>query len=343
MSPKVLLTGSTGFIGAAVLAELIAKDYTVVAAIRSASKAEYIKAQHPDAVASGKLTFVIVLDITAPGAFDEAVKGAEYVVHVASPFVLNVSDNEKDLLVPAREGTLGVLRSIQKNAKDTVKQVVITASFASVFDGPVYILKGDRIYDESVWCKNTWEEAVKKDASYAYATSKLVAEQAAWDFQKAENAKFAITVLNPPFVFGPMYQQVTASTVNTSNQIIQGFNKTPENPDPEHSFIEVDVRDLAYAHVAALGNPKAENQRIIVSPGYFSYSSLIEIIKKYQAEGEAYAKGPDDSDELLKRERAIGGANLAKVKEVFPDLKFHSYKDTVVDTLRQLKELEAAA
>lgn len=177
MSPKVLLTGSTGFIGAAVLRELFDKDYTVRAAIRSESKSEYIKAKHPEAVANGQLSFIIVPDITAPGAFDEAVKGVDYVLHVASPFVMNVEDNEKDLLIPAREGTLGVLRSIQTNAKDTVKQVVITASFASVFDEPVYNLTGDKVYDESVWCKNTWEEALVNPPGYAYATSKLVAEK----------------------------------------------------------------------------------------------------------------------------------------------------------------------
>ncbi|KAK9248794.1 hypothetical protein V1506DRAFT_503230 [Lipomyces tetrasporus] len=92
------------------------------------------------------------------------------------------------------------------------------------------------------------------------------------------------------------------------------------------------------AHVAAIGNPKASNQRIIVSGGYYTYAAMIGILQKYNDQGEEYAVGPDDSAEWCKEANENGGIDSTKAKDLL-GLKFRSFKDAVVDTARQLKEM----
>ncbi|KAK9329338.1 hypothetical protein V1520DRAFT_279566, partial [Lipomyces starkeyi] len=217
---------------------------------------------------TSKLSFAIVPDIAVPSAFDDAVKDMDYVVHTASPFKAIVEDNLKDLLLPALNGTQEVLKSVQQYAQ-SVKQVAITSSFAAVFSGPLN-LRGQKTYTEEDWNDISWDEALKSDGRVAYRASKKFAEMAVWDFVKTHKAPFSVTVLNPPLVWGPMKQEVSLSTLNTSNSYIYNLMQNTVNPDPSYIFGFVDVRDLAIAHVAAIGNPKAENQGIIVSGGLYT-------------------------------------------------------------------------
>ncbi|KAJ8103048.1 hypothetical protein POJ06DRAFT_181624, partial [Lipomyces tetrasporus] len=270
----VLLTGATGFIAVHVLKLLLSKGYTVRATVRSAGKSAFLR----DKFATTKLSFAIVPDIALPGAFDDAVKDMDYVVHTASPFKSVVNDNLQDLLIPAVNGTKGVLESVQKYAP-TVKQVVVTSSFAAVFNGPLSF-RGLNARSESDWNNITWEQALEADNRVAYRASKKFAESAVWDFVKEQNPNFSVTVLNPPLVWGPMEHEVSLATLNTSNSYIYNLLQDPVNPDPSLIFAFVDVRDLAEAHVAAIGNPKASNQRIIVSGGYYTYAAMIGILQK---------------------------------------------------------------
>lgn len=73
---------------------------------------------------------LIQADLLHPGAFDLAVAGCDYVLHIASPYVVNVEDPKRDLLDPAVGGTLRVLHSCR--AAETVKRVVLTQSFAAI-------------------------------------------------------------------------------------------------------------------------------------------------------------------------------------------------------------------
>ncbi|KAK9364388.1 hypothetical protein V1509DRAFT_650661 [Lipomyces kononenkoae] len=310
---NVLLTGATEFIAVHILEELLSKGYSVRAAIRSDGKSKFLREQFP----TSKLSFAIVPDIAVPGAFDDAVKDMDYIVHTASPFKAIVEDNLKDLLLPALNGT---------------QEVVITSSFAAVFSGPLN-LRGQKTYTEEDWNDISWDEALKSDGRVAYRASKKFAEMAVWDFVKSNKAPFSVTVLNPPLVWGPMKQEVSLSTLNTSNSYIYNLMQNTVNLDPSYIFGFVDVRDLAIAHVAALGNPKAENQRIIVSGGLYTYAALIGVMQKYRAQGEAYSVGPDDSDDWCMEANENGGIDSSKAKEIL-GIFFRPFKDTIVDTVR---------
>ncbi|KAG9244249.1 putative NADPH-dependent methylglyoxal reductase GRP2 [Calycina marina] len=275
---KVLLTGGTGFIARHILAILLEQGHKVTTTVRSQEKAETIKKYHPDA----KLDFKIVEDIAAEGAFNEAVKveGLEAVIHTASPFHFNVTDTQKDLLDPAVNGTNGVLAAIKKNAP-SVKKVVITSSFAAIVDGP----KGNRpgyTYSEKDWNPITAEEATQ-NPSDGYRASKTFAEKAAWDFVEKEKPNFTLTTINPPLVLGPILPPVpAASSLNTSNQrvlaIASGAAKSSGSIPETGTFLWIDVRDLALAHVKALAD--GDGKRFFATAGYFSNREIRDIIAK---------------------------------------------------------------
>ena len=58
------------------------------------------------------LVFSIVHDVATTGAFDEAVKGADGVIHTAFLFVTQVDNNERDLLDPAIKSTTSILQVV---------------------------------------------------------------------------------------------------------------------------------------------------------------------------------------------------------------------------------------
>merc|ERR1712093_671104 len=119
----VLVSGTSGFLGTAVTLAYLEKGYRVRGTVRSQEKADKWAKKHEGA---------IVKDVAAPGAFDEAIKGVTILAHTASPFHYDAKDNEKDLLIPALEGTRHALRAAQK--EPSVKRVVVTSSFAAVMD-----------------------------------------------------------------------------------------------------------------------------------------------------------------------------------------------------------------
>lgn len=134
----VLIDGATCFVATPIIMEFLEHGYKVRAQVRSESSADKVRDAFPD-VGEDQLEFVIVKDIEAEGAYKDAVKGVIGVLHLASPFLLQVEDNERDLLQPAIRGTEQVLESVHKYGPD-VKRVVITSSFSSIIDIP----KGNR-------------------------------------------------------------------------------------------------------------------------------------------------------------------------------------------------------
>lgn len=337
---RVLLTGGSGFIAAHVLDILLEHGHSVVTTVRSEEKAQKIKDAHPN-VPTSKLDFRIVEDIAQEDAFDEAVKidGLEVVIHTASPFHFNVTDIKKELLDPAIIGTTGVLKSIKKNAP-SVKHVVITSSFASIINAS----KGnswDHTYSEEDWNPVTAEEAVT-NPSFGYRASKTFAEKAAWDFVEKEKPNFTISTLCPPLVLGPIVHYLNSlSALNTSNQrvrnLITGQCKT-EIPDTG-TFIWIDVRDLALAHVKAFELPEAANKRFFTTAGYFSNKEIAEIIRKNFPELENELPGKEIKGGDYPAEGLYKYDNSRAVKVL--GIKFRTLEESIVDLVKSLKSVGA--
>jgi len=339
---RVLLTGGSGFIAAHVLDILLQHGHSVVTTVRSQEKADKIKSAHPN-VSQDKLDFRIVEDIAKEGAFDEAVKidGLEAVIHTASPFHFNTTPEKtkQDLLDPAIIGTTGILKAIKKSAP-SVQRVVITSSFASILDGS----KGTRpghTYSEKDWNPITEEEALHNPA-FGYRASKTFAEKAAWEFVEKEKPNFTLSTMCPPLVFGPIVHYLNdLKAVNTSNQrirnLITGQNKD-EIPDTG-TFIWVDVRDLALAHVKAIEVPEAAGKRFFILEGYFTNKEIAEIIRKNFPELEAELPAKDVKGGGYPEEGLYKFDNSRTVQVL--GIKFRSLEESIVDTVKSLQAVGA--
>lgn len=300
--------------------------------MRSDEKGHFLVDSHK----GKKLSYVIVKDIAQEGAFDEAVKSNppfDAVLHTASPFHFNITDPKKDLLDPAIIGTTGILKAIKASAP-SVKRVAITSSFAAIVNPNNH----KKVYNEDVWNPITMEEAIKDPAS-AYRGSKTLAEKAAWDFVDKEKPNFTLSTLNPPFVFGPVVHYLNSlESTNTSNQrilsIMQG--KMKETVAPTGTWIWVDVRDIALAHVRAIELPEAAGKRFFVTAGHMSNKDLIEIIREEFPDLRSQLPEHPESD----MPKDVYKYDNSRSIEVL-GLKYRTLKECVVDTVKSLQAVGA--
>lgn len=334
---RVLLTGGSGFIAAHVLDNLLDHGHSVVTTVRSQEKADKIKEAHPG-VRKDKLDFAIVEDIAQEGAFDKAVISEppfEAVIHTASPFHFNVTDVQKELLDPAIIGTTGILKSIKKSAP-TVKRVVITSSFASIVNANKSNWT-EHTYSEADWNPISHSEALE-NPSNGYRASKTFAERAAWEFVEKEKPNFTLATMCPPLVLGPIVHYLNSlDSLNTSNQrirdIVQG--KAKEQIPETGTFIWVDVRDLALAHVLAAEKEAAGNKRFFVVEGYFSNKEIADIVEKNYPQYKE--RLPTSSTPGGRRpEEGLYKIDNSRVKEVL-GLKFRSLEQSIVDTVKSFQ------
>ena len=266
----ILVTGGSGFVGVHTISQLLQKGYTVKTTLRSLSKKESVINGLKDAGISNfeNLTF-FEADLNADAGWKEAVKDCMYVLHVASPFPLVEPDNENELIIPARDGSLRVLKASRDAG---VKRVVLTSSYVAIG----YSTNAtDHVFTEEDW---TDENSPIKP----YAKSKTLAEKAAWNFIKNEGGGLELTVINPVGIFGPIIGDIyPAAFKGAIKPIIEGI--ITENPDI--TFGVVDVRDVANIHIEAMVHPEASGQRFLAtSDGAVSFYDIAQLIKNERPE-----------------------------------------------------------
>ncbi|QPC92339.1 aldehyde reductase [Mesorhizobium sp. INR15] len=250
----VLVTGGSGFLGAHCILELLNAGYRVRTTVRSSKReADVVAMLRAGGVEPGdRLTFAIA-DLMADTGWPVAVAGCDYVLHVASPFPPGVPKHEDDLIVPAREGALRVLKA----ARDAgVKRVVLTSSFAAIGYGKMP--PGGRPFTEEDWTDPTAKVS-------AYVKSKTLAERAAWDFIARQGGALELAVVNPVGVFGPVF----GADHSTSTEFIQRMLNGAMPGLPRLSFGVVDARDVANLHMLAMTNPAAKGERFLAVAGDF--------------------------------------------------------------------------
>jgi nucleoside-diphosphate-sugar epimerase len=269
----VLVTGGSGFIGAHSILQLLAAGHQVTTTVRNLKREGEVRAMLKEGGtdAGDRLSFVAA-DLESDAGWPQAVAGCEYVLHVASPFPPNLPKDENELIVPAREGSLRVLRA----ARDAgVKRVVLTSSFAAIGYGQ----KPQKTpFDETNWTNPNGEGVAP------YTKSKTIAERAAWDFIAKEGGSLELSVVNPVGVFGP----ALGSDFSTSILIVQRLMNGDVPGCPKIYFGAVDVRDVAGMHITAMTHPAAKGERFLAVAGDFL--SFLEIAKTLKARMGAAGK-----------------------------------------------------
>ena len=261
----VLVTGGSGFIGAHCILQLLTAGYRVRATLRSLNREADVRAMLKVGGAQpGDALSFAQADLLSDAGWPAAVAGCDFVLHVASPFPPSVPKHEDDLIVPAREGALRLLRA----ARDArVKRVVLTSSFAAIGYGSK--LTGRPFTEQD------WTDPNGGDVG-AYVKSKTLAERAAWDFISREGRALELSVVNPVGVFGP----VLGPDYSTSIQIVQRLMDGAMPGCPRLSFGIVDVRDVAGLHLRAMTHPAAQGQRFLAVAGDFMTIQEIAFVLK---------------------------------------------------------------
>ena len=245
---KVLVTGATGFIGLHCIKQLLDRGYSVNGTLRSLDRqAEVIDSLERNNTPTRHLSLFEV-DLNRDSGWNSAIRDCNYVLHVASPFVL--TDEDEDFFVkPAVEG---VQRALKFSKKHNVKKVILTSSFAAIHE-----TLNDR---QESFNEEDWSNPNKPGISF-YAKSKTMAELAAWEFMEMENPDFSLAVINPVLVMGPSLSK----DVGTSNSLVKNMINGSVPGTPKIHIGIVDVRDVASAHILAMESSGANDERIIVS------------------------------------------------------------------------------
>ena len=257
----VLVTGVTGFIAAETARQLLEDGYRVRGTTRSVSRAidAGFLMSLPGAQDRLELVEANLLD---SGSLDAAVAGCEYVMHIASPYIMDVEDPQRDLVDPAVKGTVSVLEAASSSG--AVKRVVLTSSAAAIAGEP-----GTR-----AWTEEDWNDVSTID-NVPYSYSKTMAERSAWDYVGSVKPDFDLVVINPTGVIGPSIvqrlNQSMATLVNLTNGEFPGIIGL--------GFAYVDVRDVARAHILAMETQTASG-RYICSADTVSIRHTVEVMRE---------------------------------------------------------------
>ncbi|MDQ7995012.1 MAG: aldehyde reductase [Luteibacter sp.] len=249
---RVLVTGGSGFIAGHCILQLLAQGYAVRTTVRSLAKETSARKTLEDAgMIHGEHLSFAAADLLEDTGWADAVAGMDFILHVASPVMPGHVDNENDVIVPACEGTLRVLRA----ARDAgVRRVVLTSAFHAVSWGHPH---GDHVFTEKDW---TVPDGPGVDA---YGKSKTLAERAAWDFVSSHGGAPELTTMLPVAVMGP----VMGREVTGANHVVQRLLTGTLRAFPDLYIPIVDVRDVAAAHILAMTHPDAAGERFLLSNG----------------------------------------------------------------------------
>ncbi|KAJ5444842.1 uncharacterized protein N7458_008714 [Penicillium daleae] len=343
-SGLVVLTGATGFVGFKTLIFSLKAGYSVRIVVRSDSKghgvleASSIKAMN---LGSERLSYFVVPDIIAPRAYDDAVKGATYVIHCASP-IPSFGDApptaelyDKFFVQTARKATIGLLESIRRAS--TVKRVVITSSIAGNIPLKYFVGQGDdKVFDAE--SRTTLDPGPYDIEFQAYSASKVAALNASESWMEENNPSFDLISILPGWVFGRDELCTTAADLKTgsTNSVLLGLLKGSQSDDPlmgNTSFVD----DVAQVHIGAL-DPKIEgNQAFILSSDGINgakWEDAIKVVKQYfpQALVDGRLKSTG------KQPTAVVRVDAGKTEKTF-GIRLRSFEEQVKSLAGQYLEL----
>lgn len=272
----VLVTGGSGFIGAHCIVQLLDAGYRVRTTLRSLTREADVRAMLKAGGAEpGEALYFAAADLLSEKGWPEAVAGCDFVLHVASPFPLRMPKHEDDLVIPARDGALRVLRAAREAG---VKRVVLTSSFAAIgySQEPT-----DHPFSEENWTNPNSSHLT------AYVKSKTLAERAAWDFIARAGGALELSVVNPVGVYGPVLGPDYSSSIELVQRLMDGTIPGC----PRLSFGIVDVRDVADMHLRAMTTPAARGERFLaVADGFMTVQEIAHVLKARM--GEAARRVP---------------------------------------------------
>ncbi|MER7251093.1 NAD-dependent epimerase/dehydratase family protein [Kribbella sp. NPDC000426] len=306
----ILVTGGSGYLGTHLIARLLRDGQDVRTTVRSTARNAELRAAVRRGGADDAGLEIATADLMSDDGWSAAVAGCAEVHHVASPIPFTQPEDPDELIVPAREGTLRVLRA----ASDAgARRVVLTSSFAAVG----YTPKPSAEFTEDDWTDPDTPGLAP------YPRSKAIAERAAWELMRGAGTE--LVVVNPTGIFGP----TLTADLRSSTQLIKLMLDGTMTVAPRARFGVVDVRDVADLHVRAMAAPDAAGKRFLaVADGpTVSFLEVAEILGPPAPTEEA--PGPDLPRPIIHNDRARNELGW-QPREV---------KTTILETAESLRDL----
>ncbi|EJT99759.1 D-lactaldehyde dehydrogenase [Dacryopinax primogenitus] len=319
-SGRVLVTGATGFLGSWTVQDLLRQGYWVRGAVRSREKGELLARFLTPF--GNRFQYVVVPDMKKQGAFDEAVRDIDGVVHTAA--VVDFRGTYEGVFITTIEGVMSLFHSIRRCGTH-VRRVVLTSSFDAVLEPHPLGYN----YNELDWNNHSLglvEQYRERAASHhIYFAAKTVSERVAWDFMR-NNAPLSwdLVSLTPPFMFGPML----LNTINyTSNFLYSQILKDwPTNQVGQFVGFWIDVRDVAMAHVLALQKDKAGGERILIAAGPFAWQDVYDSLQTVESSFQMPRGSPGVKRGL------VNAADTTKAARIL-GLKYRGLGEAARDTI----------
>ena len=337
-SGLVLVTGGSGFLGAWSVIELLKEGRRVRTTVRNLGREPMVRAMVEQQVDPGDRLELVAADLTSDDGWADAAAGCSHVLHVASPFPPQQPEDPDELIVPARDGTLRVLRA---GLDAGVERVVVTSSVAAIrntaqpVSGPM--------------TEEHWTDSSNTNLT-PYTRSKTIAERAAWDLVKERGAESRLAVVNPGAILGPVLSDDLSFSLQAVQRLLGGMPGVPKL-----GFTFVDVRDVAALQVMAMTAPEAGGQRFIAATEFLWMSEVAQILRERL--GEEGSKVPTRTiPSFMVRAMSLVDPSLKSiVSELGKKVTYSKDKavrlgwaprpvaDTVEETARSLLALETAA
>jgi len=254
----VLVTGASGFVASHICKTLLELGAKVRGTVRSLENEEKIGFLRTLVENPKHKIELVEADLLKEESWKSAVKGVKYVIHVASPFPLGIPNSPDEIIKPAVDGTLNVLKACSE--EKSVKRVIVTSSVVAIYEP--YLPLPKEVEESKILTEEQWIDGNNENIE-PYSRSKALAEKAAWDFVKEipdGKNKFDLSVINPGLVLGPLLNKANS----TSLEVIRLLLDRAVPAIAKTCFPICDVRDVALAHVKALVTKDAIGKRHIV-------------------------------------------------------------------------------
>jgi dihydroflavonol-4-reductase len=259
----VLVSGGSGFLGGWCLVELLRRGYRVRTTVRDTSREAGVRAAVGSEVDAGDRLSVHVADLREDDGWEQAAAGCDYVLHVASPFPPVQPKDPDELIVPAREGTLRVLKA---GLEAGAGRVVVTSSVAAIRGG---VKETPAPLTEAAWTDGD------NPALPAYTRSKTLAERAAWDLVEERGEVGRLAVVNPGAILGPVLSDDRSFSLELIERLLKGMPGTPRI-----GFSIVDVRDVADLQIRAMTAPEAGGERFIAVTRFQWMAEIAAVLRE---------------------------------------------------------------
>lgn len=263
---KVLVTGISGFLGSHTAIQLLERGYHVVGTVRAETQAARVRALLASHVKGGRLD-IAMADLLDPQAWPELMKGVDTVMHIASPFPRYWPKREDDIIRPAVDGTISVMRAATVAG---VRKMVLTSSIAAMLYGKT------GPYRQSSYGEETWTDVAVRADTNPYLRSKALAERAAWDFIDEDSSGMSLVTICPAAILGP----VLDSDFGTSASIVLKLMDGSMPLMPRVGFELIDVRCVADLHIRAMESDLADNHRFAAAEGYRYLGEIADVLRE---------------------------------------------------------------